>query len=370
MSDSPEKQTRLDELRRKFASYLAQKLTFSLFETGRHEELRARIRELIDERLLQEETPLDEETKAVLIQQILDGMPQVKNDKIQPTASHLQETALSLGDLQSMIRPYLASMLTDDLFEPDRKKDLSHEIRKLIDRKLSEDEMTVSPEQKETLYASICQTMSLEPEGMSGEPVQQPPSSVPEAPPAAPSAQHPPEGREHPDQESEEREAENTLDEENRIPELPPVPKAPDAPQPSPGPSEPIPSLPGSSKKTVEPSAKTPEPAAPPAEPLAGRTPQSKPLPKTDISSKPNPVPAPMLPLKALTHEIKRDLLFDLSTKLNPEIFSQGDELDVQTHIYNLIHEYCRKHRFTLSDRDVDQISNEILSGGALEFQL
>lgn len=298
MSDSPENEfsaeAELNRLQKVMASYLAQKLTFSLFEPGRYEELKERIRELVTEKLSEDGTPLDEPTKEQLIEKIIAGMPVKEGSSIQPIQSEPEDTGdltYSLADLQAMIKPYLASRLGDDLFQPDRKQDLAAEIQRLIHEKIAEDSLPVPPTQERELIQSICQTMGL---------------SAPEVEAA-------------------------TTDEEGT------APSEPD--------NDDIESLP--TKKIPAVSDQT--------------APAKKPVPKTA---------GKILPLKALTHEIKRDLLYHLSANIQPETLASGDELQVRAEIFQLIHAYCENNRFTLNDSDVEKIIQEILNGGALEFQL
>jgi len=80
--------------------------------------------------------------------------------------------------------------------------------------------------------------------------------------------------------------------------------------------------------------------------------------------------PASFVPLKALTHDIKRELLFELGQKINVELLSKGDLEASHAHINELIDAYCQEHRLTLTDDEVAKIIEEILSGEGLEFQL
>lgn len=301
MSDSSDNEfsaeAELTRLQKLMASYLAQKLTFSLFEPGRYDELKERIRELVNEKLGQDGTPLDESTKEQLVAKIIAGMPVKAGDDIQPQEAESpppekDDLTFPLSDLQAIVKPYLASRLNDDLFQPDRKKDLTAQIQKLIHQKIEEDELPVPPNQEKELIASICQTMGLTPPDIAASAVPQ--SAVSEA-----------------------------------------------EPEPDDIESLPTRKIPAVADQT-----------APPAK---------KPIPKPTRS---------MLPLKALTHEIKRDLLYHLSANLQPETMASGDELQVRAEIYQLIHAYCEGHRFTLNDSDVEKIIQEILSGDALEFQL
>jgi hypothetical protein len=287
----------LNKLRQDMAAYLAQKLTFSLFQAGKSQQLKDRITELIEAKLLEDSIPLEADVKEALITQIMAGMPSLENEEL-PTTTPGQEEQFNTDELQGIMKPYLASMLSDDLFQPDRKEDLASAIVQMIDKKISSDEIPVPAEQRKELIYLICSKMNLTP------PVEEP---VP-APPAPATA----------------------LTEDLEIESMP---------------TAKIPSL------------------TPRTEPVASTAPQ----PKKKI---PKPAAGGMLPLKALTHEIKRDLLYDLSTKINSDTMMSGDELAVRTEIFSLIQAYCTQYRFTLSDQDVEKIVQEILSGEGLEFQL
>lgn len=302
MSDSPEidisQEAELNRLQKEMAGYLAQKLTFSLFEPSRYEELKDRIRDLVNEKLLADGVPLEEPIKNQLVEKIISGMPVKGGEGIQslkPAPTPPEDITFSLNDLQAIIKPYLASRLSDDLFQPDRKTDLAAAIKQLIRGKISEDELPVPPSQEKELICALYQTMGLPPD----------PSLMEESAPAE-------------------------TDEIESVPTRK-IPSVSDQTAPDP----------------------KPEPAPP--------QPARKPIPKPGGS---------MLPLKALTHEIKRDLLYHLSANIQPETLASGDELQVRAEIFNLIHGYCEAHRFTLNDGDVEKIIEEILSGEGLEFQL
>lgn len=279
----------LTNLRKQLASYVAQKLTFSLFQAGQYNELKWRIRELVDEKLQEEGIPLDNQTKEMLIDQLMSGMPIAPPEIAPPPKPAPPVEMLTLDQLQTLIKPYLASMLSDDLFKPERKTDLSREIVRLVDRKIAEDEIPVSVQQRVELIETICSTMGL----------QSPLRSVEDA----------------------------AVAEEENFESLA---------------TALIPSL---ADRTADVSVSSAAPAK--------RVPGVR-----------------MLPIKALTHEIKRDLLYFLSGQLNAEILASGDELNVRSHIFDLIHAYCTEKRFTLNDEDVEEIVQEILGGNELEFQL
>ncbi len=306
-----EQEAYLNSLRKEMASYLAQKLTFSLFQAGKTTELKDRIADLVEAKLLEDEIPLESEQKEKLISQIIAGMPMLKNDEIVSIADAQDSEKLSLEELQDIIRPYLASKLDDSLFEPERKDDLSEAIQRYIDQKIENDDLPVSDEQKSELVFTICTKMGLTLKAPAPSEATAVPDEAPEAPEAPAESAQPP---------------------------LPAVPETP--------------------TEVVTPAVASPEEEAPfvPA-----------PVAKKKI---PKPAAGGMLPLKALTHEIKRDLLYNLSTQINPEIMTSGDELALRAEIFNLIQTYCVEHRFTLSDQDVEKIVLEILSGEGLEFQL
>ncbi|MEM6886322.1 MAG: hypothetical protein AAF571_14965 [Verrucomicrobiota bacterium] len=316
MSDSPEASVEqdayLNTLRKELASYLAQKLTFSLFQAGKSAELKQRITDLVEEKLLTDQIPLKSAQKEKVINEIIAGMPTLEDADTASSDEIRDADKFTLEELQDIIRPFLATRLNDSLFSEDRKEDLVKAIEENIDDKIKMDDMPVPADQRAELIRTICSTMGLDPVAKA--------EAIPEVPgpaPATPNASPTPAG--------------NLNSEAEEAPFVPATP--PD-------------SL-----------------SSPPIEPKA----ESSPVAKKKI---PKPASGSMLPLKALTHEIKRDLLYKLSEQINPEVMASGDELAFRTEIFGLIQNYCKEHKFTLNDQDVEKIVQEILSGEGLEFQL
>ncbi|MBX2826239.1 MAG: hypothetical protein KTR33_16005 [Gammaproteobacteria bacterium] len=317
MSDSPDasidQDAYLNTLRKELASYLAQKLTFSLFQAGKSAELKQRINDLVEEKLLADQIPLESAQKEKVINEIIAGMPSLQGEDVVAAGDVKDSDKFTLEELQDIMRPFLATRLDDSLFNEDRKADLVKAIEENIDDKIKMDAIPIAGDQRQELINAICSTMGLDPAAATSD--SEAPASAPEVPNAPPLP--------------------DVADKKEEAPFVPASP--PDAP------SEHIPSVPA-----------TPKPVAPAV--------AKKKIPKAAGGS--------MLPLKALTHEIKRDLLYELSTKINPEVMASGDELAFRTEIFGLIQDYCKEHKFTLNDQDVEKIVQEILSGEGLEFQL
>ncbi|MEM6821587.1 MAG: hypothetical protein AAF558_06580, partial [Verrucomicrobiota bacterium] len=318
----------LAKIKKDLTTHLAQKLTFSLFEAGRSDELKLHIRQICDEKLALDGIPLPTDKKDEMLDQIIAGMVIPENTGASPSTDSVI-TEHKAEELVKLIKPYLATVLTDDLFEPDRASDLANRIVEEIDIKIEKDALKVSDSMKKQVVETICSDMNIDPPKMEVAPE---PVETPETPEASPEQPVP---------------AVATEANETSTASTPPPPSADEVVT---NPEEPV------TAQIPEVKLRTDSEGATPAS-----APAKKPIP-TKANS--------MLPLKALTHEIKRDLLYTMSTQIDMEVLKSGDELNMRTHIYELVHSYCQEKRFTLNDDDVEKIVQEILTGKGLEFQL
>ncbi|MEM1158171.1 MAG: hypothetical protein AAF649_00055 [Verrucomicrobiota bacterium] len=326
MSDSSdptlEQDAYLNNLRKELASYLAQKLTFSLFQAGKSAELKQRIHDLVEEKLLADEIPLESAQKEKVVNEIIAGMPTLQGDDVVAVGTVKDSDKFTLEELKDIMRPFLATRLDDSLFNEDRKADLVTAIQDNIDDKIKMDDIPITSDQRQELIHAICSTMGLNPAAPEAPADDEDDSTIPD--PAMEASEAPP------------------------APEVAGKEQAPFVPVTLPeAAAEPA-------AKAVIAESKKPAPAPVPV--------AKKKIPKRASGS--------MLPLKALTHEIKRDLLYNLSTQIDPKVMASGDELAFRTEIFGLIQNYCSEHKFMLNDQDVENIVLEILSGEGLEFQL
>ncbi|MGF1677752.1 MAG: hypothetical protein ACFCUX_01010 [Candidatus Methylacidiphilales bacterium] len=314
--NAPSSGADLAELKKIMASYLAQKLTFSLFQEGRSVELIKKIHDLVEFKLLEDGIPIEPAMREELVRQIIEGMSvslsslqdskllsePKKPAEIVSKSTPVDQDEFSIEELLHLIKPFLASILPDALFQPDRKADLVRVIREQVEFKFQAEALIVRPALKEELFQNLFHTMGLE-------------STIPT--------------------------------------------EAGETPQPE-SPAEVSP------KNAEAPAVWEVEEGLPTAV-IPNLKPRVQPKPTLPIVKSP---PQTFLPLKALTHEIKRDLLYYLSSKLDPAAMATADELTLRTEIFRLIQVYCTENRFMLNDQEVEQIVLEILGGEGLEFQL
>ncbi|MEM6886207.1 MAG: hypothetical protein AAF571_14365, partial [Verrucomicrobiota bacterium] len=162
MSDSPDasidQDAYLNTLRKELASYLAQKLTFSLFQAGKSAELKQRIYDLVEEKLLTDQIPLKSAQKEKVINEIIAGMPTLQGDDVVAMGDVKDSDKFTLEELQDIMRPFLATRLDDSLFNDDRKADLVKAIEENIDDKIKMDAIPVADDQRQELITAICST--------------------------------------------------------------------------------------------------------------------------------------------------------------------------------------------------------------------
>jgi hypothetical protein len=156
----------LTRLQREMASYLAQKITFSLFESGHERILHKRIHGLIDEKLAAQDLSLDEPLKARLFDLVVSGLPKIGTaEPPAPTAAQAEDTLslLTIEDLKKLVAPYLGPRIDESAFAPGKEAALGIQIAHLIKEKLEAEQLHPMDQTIVTLIDQVCRQMGAEP---------------------------------------------------------------------------------------------------------------------------------------------------------------------------------------------------------------
>jgi hypothetical protein len=295
----------LTQLRRSMAGFLAHKISFSLFEAGRNQQLRSALEHLVSERLREQQISLEPRLLERLINDIYDGLP------VQKPVVKTENEELTSEKLRSLVAPYLAQHISNDLLSPGHELALARRIQLLVDEKLALDQLQVNDELRYKLITLLCQGMNVEaplaPENLSA-PVATPPPQIPAAP-------------------------------------LPPPVLAAAIP-------------------AVVPAAAAP--ALPPVPPE--RSPTKK-VPKLSMRAHPVVEGKEIVEI-AFTEEHKRHLLFTLGAKLDPAIMGTGDAKKIYQHIMAVLEQVSVEENVELDDEIKELLLNGLLTGEGMEFQL
>jgi hypothetical protein len=153
-----EKALLLPELRKRMATFLAQRLTLSLFAAGREQELREAITLLVTAKLLEDQVALQEKEQAELIDMLIEGLPK---QELIPPSSPLSAKTWTVESLRAHVAPYIADHLGNDLFQVGREAQLAEAVYMLVQEKIREDALSVDEGLKRELMEVICQAMGI-----------------------------------------------------------------------------------------------------------------------------------------------------------------------------------------------------------------
>lgn len=302
----------LNQLRRSMAGFLAHKISFSLFQAGRNQQLRSTLEHLVGERLREQQISLEPRLLERLINDIYSGLP------VQKPVPKTEPEELTAEKLRPVVASYLAQHISNDLLLPGHEMALSRKIQLLVDEKMALDQLQVSDEIRYKLLTQLCQGMNVS------------------APPA-------PEGL--------------SLPSETPTPPVsPPLPAAPVAPPVLLPPAKPLPQK--------NPPATTS--ALPPVPPE--RSPTKK-VPKLSMRAHPVEEGREVEEI-AFTEEHKRHLLFTLGTKLDPSVMDTGDQKKIYQHIMAVLDHVSAEENVELDDEIKELLIHALLNGEGLEFQL
>lgn len=122
-------------LKRDFAAYLAQHLDLSLFTEENRPKLRLRALELFNQRLLEKQTELDDETKNRLIKEIIDGIPAAPLAGAELAAED-PAPATDLEEIYKDCLSFIAGRLPDNLFQPGQETRLAATVLDEVQNRL------------------------------------------------------------------------------------------------------------------------------------------------------------------------------------------------------------------------------------------
>jgi hypothetical protein len=327
----------LSQLRRSMAGFLAHKISFSLFEAGKNQQLRSTLEHLVQERLREQQIALEPHLLERLINDIYEGLP------VQKPVAKNEDDELTPEKLRPLVASYLAQHISNDLLSPGHETALSRRIQLLVDEKLALDQLQVSDQVRYQLMTQLCQGMNVEPpappeslqETQAPAPLSPPTSTLPVAaafssPPATPTP----------------------LSTPRPVPAPPQIPAAPKPPTPP-------------TVTDVVASAVVP-PLLPPTPPE--RSPTKK-VPRLSMRAHPK-VDGLEFEEITFTEEHKRQLLFTLGTKLDPAVMSTGDQKKIYHHIMSVLDQVSAEENLDLDDEIKELLLNGLLTGEGLEFQL
>lgn len=339
---NPESEDFLEKLRKDIIHVVAQKLTYDLSNPDQLSQLKPDLASIVNHYLLTEGIAIKDEIRLELIDQL--------HDRLTSQARQTAPAHHPTDDVRTAIASHLAQFLSDEI----EGEALGREITRLVMVKCKQDGIEITEIARAKLIVEMCGRMNVAP----------PPeiTALAQNQPETPNpANNPPPLEPTPEPEI------NTPDSEDVDPGVPTVPEV----SASANDEENVENV-GSEENEENPLTAATAPLS---------TPVPRPLPKLrargDLSDDDSPSPANAsshsghsIPLKALTHEIKRELLYHLSQTIDPTIMGMDDEAQTLAHINHLIEEYCQEHRLTLTETEIERIIEEILSGEGLEFQL
>lgn len=323
----------LEGLRKDIIHVVAQKLTYDLSNPDQLLQLKPQLTSVINHYLQTEGIALKDEVRLQLIDELYNRL----------TAQARQSAPVPALAPDENVRNAIASHLAQFLSDEIEGEALANEIARLVTVKCRQDGIEISEAARAQLISDMCRRMNVAPpaEVAAALDVQPHPLDVVTPPPLEP--QPTPDLPAH---------AADDLD--------------PDAPV-SPDLSFEAMNLETDSYRDplTAPTDTMDHPAPAPLPKLRARGNASEETPHKSASTS-----GKSIPLKALTNEIKRELLFYLSQTMDPTIVGMSDPSQAIAHINYLIGEYCQEHRLTLTEVEIERIIEEILNGEGLEFQL
>lgn len=115
----------LAKLKRELSAYIAQKISLSLFTEDKHQRLRIRVLDLLNDKLADSNLHLDDETKGKVVRDILDGIPR---RPIEGTIVPEETPENNHEEIYKDCLSYVAGQLSDDLFKPGNERRLTSAV--------------------------------------------------------------------------------------------------------------------------------------------------------------------------------------------------------------------------------------------------
>lgn len=149
------------EFKKRLLSFLAQKLSFSLFAPGREDALRQAISRLVAARLVEENIMLKSHEEKELVDELIAGLPRRNTIVPDPTPPAAEKKVWNVESLRAHVAPYIAEHTGNHLYQPGREAQLSEAVFMLVRQKISSDELDVSDELVRQLIETICSSMAI-----------------------------------------------------------------------------------------------------------------------------------------------------------------------------------------------------------------
>jgi hypothetical protein len=140
-------------------TFLAQRLTLSLFAAGREQELREAITRLVTAKLLEDHVALPEKEQAALIDDLIEGLPK-QGSSIQPSGA-ASPKSWTVDSLRAHVAPYIADHLGNHLFQPGREAQLAEAVYMLVQEKIRVDAIPADEGLKRALMEVIGEAMGI-----------------------------------------------------------------------------------------------------------------------------------------------------------------------------------------------------------------
>jgi hypothetical protein len=208
MSDAPEPEPNeqsydLEDLRKRMTSFLAQHISFSVFQTDQVDKLRQQIRSLVSERLALEKIKLPESDIDHLVQSFIDGLPKSRPsfagltdqpEAVDPSADE------DLDQIRTALAQDMMQHVSNDLFEPGHERALARRVAEVVDEKIAADGLKINVDTRDKILRRIYGGLGIpdsisvpDAPGARKEPEATPPGASPEPSPQA--APPPPESQ-------------------------------------------------------------------------------------------------------------------------------------------------------------------------------
>ncbi|MEM9399013.1 MAG: hypothetical protein AAF984_02285 [Verrucomicrobiota bacterium] len=162
------------QIRKDLTIFLAQRITFSLFQPGQEDELKEQITKLVTDRIHDRKIPLSDDIKEIIIDDIISHM--LEKSKIQVTAppSATSSTAttttreseqgqspeapvISFLQLKSDMVQYIAPILEDEILQSGSADRLKSHITHLVNNRLQHKDLSLDEETHARLIEEMLQ---------------------------------------------------------------------------------------------------------------------------------------------------------------------------------------------------------------------
>lgn len=139
-------------------SSVAQHISLPLFEPGKEDRLRLEIYRHLDNKLREENIPLDETIMNKWVDDMISGLPK---NRVIPPASPVKAVVWTVESLRAHVAPYIAAHLGNALFEPGREAQLSEAVYILVQEKIRQDGIAADENLRRDVMKTIAGAMGI-----------------------------------------------------------------------------------------------------------------------------------------------------------------------------------------------------------------